>query len=159
MNDLVVKGRVVTLNLTKMALRFTINKAAVQGDLKQFYASIKLLRDQWNLQRCLLKPDLNPDADPVEAVICTLIWGVKCVSAQSEAAVVKLADHIAPENPRLADSRFVDDPGDSEDSVQRCKELTDDADNSFSKVGLACKGWSFSGSPPPDHVEIGRAHV
>lgn len=42
LNDLVVKGRLVTLNLTKMVLRFEIGKSAMQGDLKQFYASIKL---------------------------------------------------------------------------------------------------------------------
>ena len=53
LNDAVVKGRVVTLNLIKMMLRFMVGKVAVQGDLKQFYASIKLVQDQWNLQRVL----------------------------------------------------------------------------------------------------------
>ena len=43
MNDAVVKGRIVTLNLVKMFLRFQVGRAAVQGDLKQFYASIKLV--------------------------------------------------------------------------------------------------------------------
>ena len=43
-----------------------------------------------------------PDAETVEAVIVTLIWGIKCVSAQSEAAVAKLADAIEAENPDLA---------------------------------------------------------
>ena len=81
LNDLVVKGRVVTLNLTKMVLRFCIGPAACQGDLKQFYASIKLNKRQWNLQRVLFKPDLDPEAEPLEAVIVTLIWGIKCVSA------------------------------------------------------------------------------
>merc|ERR1712208_249496 len=55
LNDLVVKGRVVTLNLVKMLLRFQVGSVAVQGDLKQFYASIKLVKDQWNLQRVLFK--------------------------------------------------------------------------------------------------------
>ena len=55
LNDAVVKGRVVTLNLVKMILRFEIGAEAMQGDLKQFYASIKLVTEQWNLQRVLLK--------------------------------------------------------------------------------------------------------
>ena len=156
LNDLVVKGRVVTLNLTKMVLRFTIGRNAVQGDLKQFYASIKLNKQNWNLQRVLIKEDLDPEKPPIEAVIKTLIWGIKCVSAQSEAAVIKLAEFIQEENPRLAEcltsSRFVDDIGDSEDKMEVLKKMIEDADSLFEKVGLACKGWTFSGEDPPEDV-------
>ena len=60
LNDLVVKGRIVTLNLVKMVLRFQVGKFAVQGDLKQFYASIKLVESQWNLQRILYWHNLDP---------------------------------------------------------------------------------------------------
>ena len=81
LNDLVVKGRVVTLNLIKMVLRFTAGKFGVQGDLKQFYASIKLVAEQWNLQRVLFREDLDPSSEVQEGVIKTLIWGVKAVSA------------------------------------------------------------------------------
>ena len=94
LNDLVVKGRIVTLNLVKMVLRFQVGKAAVQGDLKQFYASIKLVERQWNLQRVLYRPGLDPKAEVLEAVIKTLIWGVKSVSAQSECAIQKLAQFV-----------------------------------------------------------------
>ena len=94
MNDAVVKGRIVTLNLVKMFLRFQVGRAAVQGDLKQFYASIKLVPEQWNLQRVLFRPDLDPNSEVVEAIIKTLIWGVKCVSGQSECSIIKLAERI-----------------------------------------------------------------
>ena len=39
LNDAVVKGRVVTLNLVKMVVRFEIGTDAIQGDLKQFYVA------------------------------------------------------------------------------------------------------------------------
>lgn len=163
LNDLVVKGRVVTLNLTKMVLRFTIGKAALQGDLRQFYASIKLVKDQWNLQRIIYKPDLDPNSEPIEAVITSLIWGVKSVSAQSEAAVIKLADYIADKNPRLAEllkeGRFVDDLGDSDDSLEKVQVLSKAADNLFENVGLSCKGWSYSGLDPPTDVTEGDGYV
>ena len=111
MNDLVVKGRVVTLNLVRMVLRFSIGKVAVQGDLKQFYASIKLVESQWNLQHVLFRENLDPKAEVLEGVIKTLIWGVKSVSAQSECAIMKLAQYVTKEKPELADfltnSRFV----------------------------------------------------
>ena len=124
--------------------------------MKQFYASIKLVNDQWNLQRVLYKPQLDPEAVPIEAVIVTLIWGIKCVSAQSEAAVGKLADAIENDNPRLAemlrDSRFVDDLGDSDAALETIRGLCDDTDALFEQVGLSCKGWTFSGSDPPADV-------
>ena len=156
LNDLVVKGKVTTLNLVKMVLRFCIGPVAVQGDLRQFYASIKLIKDHWNLQRVLFKPDLNPDSPAVEAVISTLIWGVKCVSAQSEKAVDKIATAVKESKGRLAellrDSRFVDDLGDSDLGKEEILSLVKDADDTFQEVGLSCKGWSISGEDPPTEV-------
>ena len=156
LNDAVVKGRVVTLNLVRMVLRFCIGKYALQGDLKQFYASIKLVLEQWNLQRVLYRKNLDPKEPVQEAVIKTLIWGIKSVSAQSECAIIKLAEAVKDEFPLLADflinSRFVDDLGHSEASKETVDKLIAEADNLFSQVGLACKGWSISGSSPPADV-------
>ena len=60
---------------------------------------------------------LNPDGELTEALINSLIWGIKCVSAQNETSMVKLADKVKEENPALADfilnSRFADDQGHS----------------------------------------------
>ena len=145
-----MKGRVTTLNLVRMILRFSCGKYAVQGDLKQFYASIKLWVDQWNLQRVLYRDDLDPNGELQEAVIQTLIWGIKSVSAQSECAIMKLAESIKEKFPMLAEfltnSRFVDDLGDSAAELETLQSLTQQADKVFEEVGLACKGWSFSGS-------------
>ena len=158
LNDAVVKGRVVTLNLIRMMLRFMVGKVAVQGDLKQFYASIKLVQDQWNLQRVLFRENLDPDGELLECVVKTLIWGIKCVSAQSECSIIKLAEAIREEFPLLADfllnCRFVDDIGGSAMDLETLKQLTAEADKFFAMLGLACKGWSYSGShPPPDVSE------
>ena len=158
LNDAVVKGRVVTLNLVRMVLRFCVGLFALQGDLKQFYASIKLIMEQWNLQKVLYRKNLDPKEPVQEALIKTLIWGIKSVSAQSECAIIKLAEAVKNEFPLLADflinSRFVDDLGHSEASKETIEQLIAEADDLFSKVGLACKGWSISGcSPPPDVCE------
>ena len=161
LNDALVKGRVVTLNLLMMVLRFSIGSAAVQGDLSQFYASIKLNKEQWNLQRVLLRENLDPLQKVIEYIIVTLIWGVKSVSAQSEAAIIKLAEAIRETNPELANlllkARFVDDIGDSKAKMELLKKLVDAADKLFASVGLSCKGWSFSGqSPPPEVTDDGE---
>ena len=47
---------------------------------------------------------------------------------------------------------FVDDLGDSDIDMETLKKLIDEADKLFSMVSLLCKGWSFSGFPPPPDV-------
>ena len=59
LNDLVVKGRVSSLNLFRMVLRFAIGKHAVAGDLSQFYNSLKLRKDFNNLQKFLFRENLD----------------------------------------------------------------------------------------------------
>ena len=78
LDDLVVKGKVSSLNLLKMVLQFLVGSEDVQGDLKQFYVSINL--QPWNSQKILMQLDLNPDGELTKAVINSLIWGIKCVS-------------------------------------------------------------------------------
>ena len=87
LNDLVVKGHVNSLNLVQMVLRHSIGRAAVAGDLSQFYNALKLEAEFYNLQRFLWRENLGVDEEVLEAVITTLIYGVKSVSAQSEEAM------------------------------------------------------------------------
>ena len=162
MNDLLVKGRVATLNLVKMMLRFMVGKEACQGDMKQFYASIKLIVNQWHLQRVLFRENFDPDGELLECIIKTLIWGIKCVSAQSECSIIKLAEAIKEDFPLLAkflmNGRFVDDLGSSAGTKETLETITKQADVFFDKLGLACKGWTFSGSnPPPEVAEEGNS--
>ena len=111
LNDLVVKGKITTINLVKMLLRFTVGLYAVNGDLKQFYNACKLIVEQWNLQRFLYREDMDPSNPVQEGAIKTLIYGVKSVSRQSEHALYLLADHIRDEFPDVAklieESRYV----------------------------------------------------
>ena len=156
LNDLVCKGKIDSLNLVKVLLRFTIGRSALTGDLQQFYNSCKLNKDQWNLQRFLWVDDLDPDGEILEAVITTLMYGVKSVACQSEHAVDLLAELAKTENPVLAIflilSRYVDDLQDSKSTTEECVNLAESADELFARVGLKCKAWTISGSPPSQTV-------
>ena len=137
-----VQGKVETLNLLNLVLNWRIGKFALTGDLAQFYNACKLNPSQWNLQRFLYQPDLNPQAPVVEGVIKTLIYGVTSVSAQSEAAMMKLGKHIQSESPMveklISSRRYVDDLGDSKASKSDCIALAKEADLKFDLVGLKC---------------------
>ena len=156
LNDLVCKGKIETLNMVKVLLRFVVGQAGVTGDLKQFYNSCKLMREQWNLQRFLWVNNLEPDGEILEAVMTTLIYGVTSVSAQSEFAMTELGGLVKNENPELAKllllSRYVDDLQESKPTLQQCLNLAKQADQLFSQLGLLCKAWTFSGIPPSPTV-------
>ena len=59
LNDLTCKGRITSLNLSRLLLRFMAGQVAIAGDLSQFYKPCKLIPTQWNLQRILWKPNLD----------------------------------------------------------------------------------------------------
>ena len=156
LNDLLMKGRVVTLDLVKMMLRFELLPFALLGDLMQFYCSVKLKPENWNLQRMVFRPDLDLSKELIEAVITTLIFGVKSSSAQTEAAILKLANLVEKENVELADllrnGRFVDDIADSQLTSQDCVKLINAADKLFQSFGLEIKGWAVSGEKPSENI-------
>ena len=102
LNDLCMKGRVNTLDLLNMLLRFSVGEAACAGDLKQFYPSINLHPSQWNLQRVLWRENMDMDALILEIIITVLIYGVRSVSALPEKVVIMLAGHVKDKNPLLA---------------------------------------------------------
>ena len=137
-------------------MRFLIGKHALAGDLTQFYNSCKLTPEQWNLQRFLWLENLDPSGEVLDCVITTLMYGVNSVSAQSEYAMTELAGFVKQEDPELALflllSRYVDDLLDSKPTLEACQRLVKAADNLFAKVDLKCKGWTLTGSRPPDNV-------
>ena len=156
LNDIVCKGKIETLDLVKVLLRFTVGKFGLTGDLEKFYNACKLDPNMWNLQRFLWIKDLDPNGQVLEAIITTLIYGVKCVSAQSEFALTELADHIKEQFPDLAlflvHSRYVDDLQDSKSTQEECIKISQDADFNFEKIGLTCKAWTITGLPPSPKV-------
>ena len=77
LNDATMKGKVDTLDLLRMLLRFQINRVGFSGDLKQFYPSIALHPSQWNLQRVLWREGLSLDSPIKEIIIIALIFGVR----------------------------------------------------------------------------------
>ena len=156
LNDLVCKGKIKSLNLLRLLLRFTIGLHAVTGDLSQFYYSCLLIAEQWNLQRFVFRDDLDPEGELKEGVIGALIYGVKCVSAQTEHTMEQLAQVVEEDHKELAKfirlCRYVDDLGESSHDNEFLKKIVQQADEIFGKIGLKCKGWTFEGEDPPENI-------
>ena len=155
LNDLLCKGRIDTLNLLKMFIRFSIGSFAVSGDFQQFYCSCKLIPQDYNLVRFLIRPNLDPKAQPVEAVFKALIFGLKSASAQSECSKVKLADLNKETYPQVAtlltEGTYVDDMGESKSKAETVDKLIYESDIVFSQVNLKCKEWIKTGHKPSEN--------
>ena len=153
LNDLLCKGKVDTLNLLQMVIRFMIGAFALTGDLQQFYCSFKLLPEDLNLVRFLYSPELSHDVEPEDAVFKAMIFGVISASALSEQGKALTANHCRIEFPAVAtliDKSYVDDLGESKASIEEIKQLQTDADKVFKEVGLTVKDWNRSGKKPSE---------
>ena len=156
LNDLVAKGKIETINLVKMLLRFIIGIFAFCGDLQQFYNQCKLQTQFWNLQKFLWKDNIDPNAEVIEMVMKTLIYGVKSVSAQSEEAKLQFAEAVKTEYPDVYNllmwATYVDDIGESKATKEECEKVMKEADKTFDMVNLTVKDWTLKGNKPSDKV-------
>ena len=152
LNDLVAKGPIDSLDLLKVTLRFMIGSSALVADLTKMYNQFHLIPENWNLQRILFKENLDPNSPIQEGVVCTLIYGVKSTSCQSETGLDSIADHIKDECPEvyklLKDGRYVDNLLESKNSLHEVKTLGLDTTEVLDRLSLKTKGFTFSGEDP-----------
>ena len=146
-------------------LRAILGCVAIHGDISQFYNSVLLDPYDWRFQKVVWYNDLDPSGPLMKGVIRTLIYGVRCVSAQTEYVKRLVQDRIrnssdSPERLQVADfirdSFYVDDGGISVRSMENAHRLTEDTDAELSSVQMRVKGWTVSfNSPSPDVSDDG----
>ena len=116
-------------------------------------------------------PNLDPSQPLIRGIIQTLIYGVRCVSSQTE-YVKKLLEIRTRENAVtdidvkvadfIRDCWYVDDGGTSARTCADAKQLTEGTDKALGSIKMKVKGWTYSyESPPPevsdDGVSVGFA--
>ena len=152
LNNAVCHGKVDSLDLLGVLLRFVMFKHAVAADITKMYNMFNLVSKYWNLQRIVMKKDLDPNGDVIDAVITTLIYGVSSVSCQTEEASAKIAANCRKEHPEAADciekSRYVDNLLKSFKSREEALEVTGVVDECFAELSLFTRGWSHTGEAP-----------
>ena len=152
LNDLVCKGSIDTLDLMRVILRFMIGRVALVADISKMYNQFSLLPEYWNLQRVLIKEDLNPEGPIKHAVVTTAIYGVKSSSGQTEHGLREIADHVKEEKPDvsklLTSGRYVDNLMDSKVSKEEALLVAKHTTEVLNRLNVPTKGFSFSGEDP-----------
>ena len=89
--------------LVEIVIRWSIHKIGYHTDIKKMYNSLKLVEDDWCLQRHIWQKDLDPRKLPEEKVIKTLVYGVKSSGNQAERGLRETARLSAEEYPKVID--------------------------------------------------------
>ena len=104
--------------------------------------------------------NLDQNTELKRGIVRTLIYGVRCVSAQTEFVKRLLHDKIrseatSPEQVQVANfirDFYVDDGGTSVATLEDAVNLTTLTDSELAKLKMQVKGWSISFSKPSPNV-------
>ena len=100
LNDILAKGKNNMNKLVQIVIRWSIHKTGRHADIKKMYNSVKLVEDDWCLQRYIRQKDLDPRKLPEEKVMKTLIHGAKSSGNQTERSQRETARLSAEEYPK-----------------------------------------------------------
>ena len=156
LNDTIVKGIPNLISLLHMVLGWVAGPEAITGDISQFYNAVLLALEHLPYQRFVYKEKLDSSGKLLEGIICTLIYGVRSVSAQMEVLVSMIAEKIKIDHPKVAEflirSRYVDDFGKSIASKEEGRNIITVIDKILGEYQLKVKGWARSGEDPPPEI-------
>ena len=151
LNYILAKGK---NNINKfVVIRWSINKTAYHTDINKMHNSVKLVEDDWCLQRYIWQKDLDPRKLSQEKVIKTLLYGVKSSGNQAERGLRETARLSAAENSKVnqivQNDIYVDDCFSGEENVKEALKGADELELVLNRGGLTPKGITFTGSHPP----------
>ena len=118
--------------------------------------SIKLLEQNWCLQRYIWQQDLDPTKIPEEKVIKILICGVKSSGNQAEPALretVKLSQVEYPKvNEIVKNDIYVDNCISGEQSEREALKRANELEVVLNRGGFVLNGITFSNQDPPESL-------
>ena len=163
LNDIVAKGVNTMNHIVELFIRFCSYVVALHTDIKQMYNVIKLKPVHWKYQRYLWDKLLNPNNDPGEKCIKTIIYGNKSSGNQAECAIRKTAIQQQETFPKAADSvihdAYMDDIATGVDAGGDVVQFMSNLVELLGGGGFGSKGFTVSGSPPPPELSADGVRV
>ena len=154
LSDILAKGR--NNRLVEIIISWYIHKVAFHTDIQMRHNSIKLLEQNWCLQRYIWQQDLDPTKIPEEKVIKTLIYGVKSSGNQAEPALretVKLSQVEYPKvNEIVKNDIYVDNCISGEQSEREALKRANELEVVLNRGGFVLNGITFSNQDPPESL-------
>ncbi len=152
LNHVIAKGKNTMNKLVEIMIRWFIRRVGFHCDVKKMYNTVKLNEMHWCYQMYLWQNELDPEKEPEEKVIKTLIYGVKSSGNQAEYALRETARLHKEQFPRVYEivhnDIYVDDCLSGEDTLDDAHQSADEMESVLHNGGFKIKGFTFSGSPP-----------
>ena len=154
LNDILAKGKKTLNSLLEIFLRWRTYRVALHSDVQKMYNAVKLQSSHWCLQRYLFEPSLDPNKEPEEKVIKTLIYGVKSSGNQAEQGLRLTADLFKDEYPDVnsivREDTYMDDTMSGADTMELLHQHCENLQTVLNQGGFMLKGFTVSGSDPDE---------
>ena len=152
LSDILAKGR--NNRLVEIIIRWYIHKVAFHTDIQMRHNSIKLLEQNWCLQRYIWQQDLDPTKIPKENVIKILVYGVKSRDNQAERSLKENAKLSKVEYPKINEivksDVYVDNCISGEQSEREALKRANELEVVLNRGGFVLNRITFSNQDPPE---------
>ena len=156
LNSLLAKGANTLNNLQAITIRWTTHRHAFHTDIQKMYNRVELDKSHWCYQMYLFNKDLSMDALPVWKIIKTIIYGVKPSGGLAvcglRRTVLKGKDRYPHAFHPIMDDTYMDDCASGTENPEKSYKVMDEIHASIKLGGFDLKGFSMSGSSPPEHL-------
>ena len=154
LSDILAKGR--NNRLVEIIIKWYIHKVAFHTDIQMRHNSIKLLEQNWCLQRYIWQQDLDPTKIPKENVIKILIYGVKSRDNQAERSLKENTKLSKVEYPKINEivknDIYVDNCISGEQSEREALKRANELEVVLNRGGFVLNGITFSNQDPPESL-------
>ena len=156
LNDTLAKGINSMNPMIQVIIRFRSYDVAIHTDIRQMYNVVKLLPEHWKFQRYLFDEFLNPDNEPEEKAVQTIIYGVTSSGNQAACGLRITAseqrDKFPEASSSIIDDSYVDDVATGSDETSG-EKLSSEITTVLAGGGFVPKGYTISRQPPPPDPE------
>jgi hypothetical protein len=161
LNDLMLKGANVQLELFDILLLFRLHKHIFVCDIQQMYRNILLDKSQRSLQNMLWR---NSPEEPIRCIqLKTITYGLKSSPFLATRCLKELADRFGNEYPLasfvLRFCTYMDDILVSEESLDVIHQIKDQLINLLNLGGFSLHKWSTNLPEIVNDIPIERQHI
>ncbi|XP_058448642.1 uncharacterized protein LOC131428613 [Malaya genurostris] len=144
LNDMLLKGPDLLVELISVLLRFRQGEIAVVGDIKEMFHQISVRNEDKQSQRFVLR--MQPELEPQIFVMDVCTFGATCSPSLAQFVKNKNAMEFAEIFPRAArairDNHYVDDFLDSVDTVEEAIRLVKEVKYIHGQAGFEIRNFS-----------------
>lgn len=143
LNEAQLVGEKIQRDLHETVMRFRRHKVAMSADIKQMFRQLKVIQEQWNLQRIFWRENSNEPLQEYRLKVVT--YGLASSPHCAVRALTEIANIIETESPELAkiikNDFYMDDLLTGADNIEQAIELSKELTKVLDKFGFPLCKW------------------